>query len=74
MKLKNVELKPCPICGGKAELKQKKKAGHVRLGATCEVSRMRYIRCSICHAKTEAQKNIDDAILMWNLREIYRVH
>ena len=69
MKLKNVELKPCPICGGKAELKQRKINGIAIVGATsCETKRGKYIRCSKCHFKTLLVSKIETAINLWNFR------
>lgn len=74
MKLKNVELKPCPICGGKAEYKHKKEKNFsvpgIGQGLISKLENF-YLRCSKCHARTKAWKSIDDAILMWNLGEIY---
>ena len=76
MKLKNVELKPCPICDGKAELKHKREknfslpikkenfVGHLENS---------YIRCSKCHARTRLEKNIDSLARLWNRGNIYSV-
>ena len=76
MKLKNFELKPCPYCGGKAELKHKREknfslpikkenfVGHLENS---------YIRCSKCHARTRLEKNIDSLARLWNRGNIYSV-
>ena len=77
MKLKNFELKPCPYCGGKAEYKHKKEKNFsvpgMGQGLIGKLEKF-YLRCSKCHAKTETQKNVNDAVFMWNLGEIHRVH
>ena len=77
MKFKNVELKPCPICGGKAELKNKKVKGFStlnkyvgrRYGVTEATS---YVRCLKCHARTQRLPQVDNAINAWNEGIIYR--
>lgn len=79
MKLKNVELKPCPYCGGKAEIKNKAIRGFSslnkyvgeRYGVTEATS---YIRCSKCHAKTPIQGDIENVIRFWNKGMIYSVN
>ena len=74
MKLKNVELKPCPICGGKAEYKSNRMKGGFKSGVKfCSTKRERYIRCSVCHARTRPVGMLENAINCWNLGEIYSV-
>lgn len=71
MKIDN--LNPCPYCGGKAEYKHKQKKGHITLGANLQASREeRYIRCSKCHARTQAYGKIDNIINAWNLGRVYK--
>ena len=53
------ELKPCPFCGGKAEIKADPMIGEI----------FYTVRCSVCHARVhyanvDKQKKIDE----WNRR------
>ena len=58
----NKELKPCPFCGGKAQLEHD--------GITVNS----YVRCFECHARTKAiavapyHCSDDKAIELWNQR------
>lgn len=47
------ELKPCPFCGGEAELSK---------------SGLRFAFCVECYAKTDHMKTLDDAAKAWNKR------
>jgi Lar family restriction alleviation protein len=48
-----IELKPCPFCGGKAEMK-----GVV----------VAYVKCSNCKAETGCYEKEDEAAGAWNRR------
>jgi len=48
-----IELKPCPFCGGKAEI----------MGVTYV-----YIECPDCGVKTRGYRDEEDAIETWNRR------
>lgn len=58
--MNDIKLKPCPFCGGKAEVEN-----HV-----CAV----YVRCKECHASTAASTAmlercaLDDVVELWNRR------
>lgn len=71
MKL-NVELKPCPFCGGKPEFKHKKRKVVLTFGNKSGYpTEERYIRCSKCHARTRSVGKIDNAVNLWNLGNVY---
>ena len=54
----NTELKPCPFCGGKAELR--------RLSVQGRWSR--YVRCPQCWASTDLRDDDEAAAACWNRR------
>lgn len=55
-----MELKPCPFCGGKAEIKVSKKHKKFPFRVVCK-------RLS-CAAKTARWNKLDGAINAWNRR------
>lgn len=61
------QLKPCPHCGGKGEFKSKRTHKKITAGTLQE----RYVRCSKCHARTQAFGKIDNVINQWNLGHVY---
>ena len=67
-----MKLNPCPYCSGKAELKSKRThrqlAQGARLGGHIQE---RYIRCSKCHARTQAFGKVDNCINAWQAGAIY---
>lgn len=58
------ELKPCPFCGGHAEL-LRFLTDDQRL--TCEAAYS--VRCIVCGALTDDYETGEDAIAAWNLRK-----
>lgn len=50
------KLKPCPFCGGKPRI--------IRIGHT----KVHYIECAECRAKTKQAESKDSAIEAWNRR------
>ena len=72
MKIDKLNLKPCPYCGGKPEYKTKKKKFRVTIGASgIGQTQERFIRCSKCHARTQAYGKIDNVINAWEAWLIY---
>ena len=70
MKL-NVELKPCPICGGKAEIKSKKtKIYSVISNRLNGTNQDFYVLCPKCHIKTKKFSTISIAAAEWNYTRI----
>lgn len=59
-----IELKPCPFCGGEAELAHLKKHRHKVLGIYCPV----YIRCKGCGSTSPVKVTVEEAIEQWNRR------
>lgn len=64
------ELKPCPFCGGEAELLPYCGDGNRCMGMTYA-----HVRCKKCHAMTETKQRVfdydhekSDAIEAWNSR------
>ncbi len=55
----NVKLKPCPFCGGKAE---------VLNGCTCYEPDDYWISCKKCEAETRIYDSEAAAIAAWNTR------
>lgn len=53
----NKELKPCPFCGGEAEIKND-------LGNDCV-----YISCKWCHCNSRLSENQEEVIEAWNTRK-----
>lgn len=53
---KQTELKPCPFCGGKAEL--------------FEGYRLSHVYCINCNAQTDSLKSTKRAVELWNSRLI----
>lgn len=67
-----MNLKPCPYCGGNAEFKSKRTHHRLTLGAkTGGHLQERYIRCSKCHAKTQAFGKIDNCVNAWQSGAVY---
>ncbi|MBR1436937.1 MAG: Lar family restriction alleviation protein [Synergistaceae bacterium] len=66
MKKFEKQLKPCPYCGGQAEyiIKRAKRI-------TTGVLRERFIRCSKCHARTQAYGKLDIIVTAWEMGRIY---
>lgn len=67
------QLKDCPYCGGRPEIKNVKLIGkHVMQGKRKNKScRVYYVRCSNCHAKTQDFAFYDNLFNMWNRGNIY---
>lgn len=61
----NYNLKPCPFCGGEAELKR-----YVGIGLVCQA----YVECQGCHCRTDMIDPSlkycanDEVVEMWNRR------
>ena len=63
-------LSSCQFCGGNPELRKTRKnprISHVGI----ETGRSFYIRCEKCHAKTQAMRDIDNAIAIWEAGNYY---
>ena len=57
------ELKPCPFCGGEANLvKRKFKTGFYPSGGTY------YVNCKVCCITTQPRRKAEDVIELWNRR------
>ena len=57
------ELKPCPFCGGEAQLvKRKFKTGFYPGGGTY------YVHCKVCLMTTQPRKKAECVIEIWNRR------
>lgn len=73
MNLENIELKPCPFCGGKAEIWMLNENGQSCRNALW--AKDLYIKCSTCHAASDTfEKTIDknaleQAVSAWNQRK-----
>lgn len=71
MKL-NIELKPCPICGGKPEIKGKKINVYATIDKYVKKSqrtgtyRHYCVRCPKCHIKTRLLAEVEYAVNAWN--------
>ena len=64
--MENTELKPCPFCGGEAQVKMFI-TRRVRLFK--EVSaKYKYIECKVCGCRTPLELEEQDAIDKWNRR------
>lgn len=63
--MSDAELKPCPFCGGMAEIliTSKNRIEEQRRG------RAHLVRCKICRASSVAEFDRDKAIVKWNRRE-----
>lgn len=58
-----IELLPCPFCGGEAKLiKRKSKTGFYPSGGTY------YVHCKKCLITTQPRNNADNVIKAWNRR------
>lgn len=69
-----IDLKPCPYCGGKPEYKHKTKKLKLTIGASIKAkTEERYIRCSKCHARTQAHGKISNIENAWNAGAIYEI-
>lgn len=55
------ELKPCPFCGGEAEIVDIDPTPHY-------VAETHWVACKECKASTNYSKNRDKAIEAWNRR------
>lgn len=60
-------LNHCPYCGGIAQYIAKIAGNYIMGGKRSE----RYIRCSKCHARTQAFGKIDNCIATWQAGRIY---
>ena len=58
------DLKPCPFCGGHAELLSFLPSENT---LSCEATYS--VRCIVCGALTDDYDTGEDAILAWNLRK-----
>ncbi len=73
MNLENIELKPCPFCGGKAEIWMLNENGLSCRNALW--AKDLYIECSTCHAasdkfeKTIDKNALEQAVSAWNQRK-----
>ncbi len=73
MNLENIELKPCPFCGGKAEIWMLNENGQSCRNALW--AKDLYIECSTCHAasatfeKTIDKNALEQAVSAWNQRK-----
>lgn len=73
MNLENIKLKPCPFCGGKAEIWMLNENGQSCRNALW--AKDIYIECSTCHAASDTfEKTIDknaleQAVSAWNQRK-----
>lgn len=56
----DVDLKPCPFCGGNAKEKQRSGFDYG--------SYYYFVTCSQCEAKTKDYGSADDALKSWNQR------
>lgn len=57
------ELKPCPFCGGKANLiKRNLKTGFFPSGGTY------YVHCKVCLITTQPKRKAENVIDEWNRR------
>lgn len=57
------ELKPCPFCGGEANLiKRKLKTGFYPSGGTY------YVHCKVCLITTQPKRKAENVIDDWNRR------
>lgn len=55
----NMNLKPCPFCGGEAEVKEDKRLN------------MFYVTCPDCKVETDVYHNMEKPIEVWN-RRVYK--
>lgn len=73
MNLENIELKPCPFCGGKAEIWMLNENGQSCRNA--HWAKDIYIECSTCHAASDTFEKVIDknaleqAVSAWNQRK-----
>ena len=58
------ELKPCPFCGGEAELAHLRKRPSRIFG----IYRPAYVRCTVCYATGRTTYTTEFAIEAWNMR------
>ena len=68
-----MELKPCPFCGGQAEIRTKKVKNRITkkqlLGQRIALY---YLRCKKCRAKTNLFYDIAIVIHEWNIGRIHK--
>ena len=68
------ELKPCPYCGGKGELKEKHHWNQFKDYSMNNVSTS-FIRCKQCHARTLGLKpdtNLYELVYAWNAGHVFK--
>lgn len=64
------DLPPCKFCGGKGELHKTRKTPRIsHMGI--ENGYSFYIRCEKCHSRTQAFRDIPNAIQVWTLGHYY---
>ena len=57
------EIKPCPFCGGKAEIK----SYTMRKFTKCITAY--YVKCTVCRNQSALELSIKDTAEKWNRRE-----
>lgn len=60
------KLKPCPFCGGTAELKLSRRKG--LFAKLKRFSHYQYVECTECHVRTKPYITTEDALMDWNTR------
>lgn len=61
--MNDYNLKPCPFCGGEANLiRRKLRTGHYPSGGTY------YVHCKKCLITTQPRRKIEVVIELWNKR------
>ncbi len=69
-----VQLNECPYCGGKGELKTKRRASNLTVSYNRQaVIVERFIRCKKCHARTRGFGKIINCVNQWNTGFIYPI-
>ena len=61
---------PCQYCGGNGEVRMTRKIPRISR-AGIEHGRSYFIRCEKCHARTQAMRDIDNAIAIWKAGNYY---
>ena len=62
------ELKPCPFCGGIADVRYIKRKMRYRLFNFMDITHYAYVKCKICGATTAVKETRENAIEAWNRR------